>query len=202
MNCMERNILFLALLLSVTTMSCNSSDYSSKDDTKMNTDSVTMAKDTMMNTLHPDTPAAVKITNVTMAKPNPLKKGMKIKVMVTLPLMGEGAMVADKEGYYTYTEELPSYPGGQKELERFFEKNLQYPAAAEDNGIEGTVKLNFAVDENGKIYSPVVTTPNIGYGVEQEAIRVFNIMPAWTPGRIKGKNVKTKFTLPVTFKLI
>jgi TonB family protein len=137
-----------------------------------------------------------------MAKPNPSKKGMKVKVMVTLPVMGEGAMVADKEGYYTNTEVLPAYPGGQKELERFFEKNLQYPADAEDNGIEGTVKLNFAVDENGKIYSPVVTTPNIGYGVEQEAIRVFNKMPAWTPGRIKGKNVKTRFTLPVTFKLI
>jgi protein TonB len=199
---MKKNILFSGLLLTVTVMSCNTSDYSSKDDTKMNTDAATMAKDTAMNALHPDTAAAVKITNVTMAKPNPLKKGLKIKVMVTLPLMGEGAMVADKEGYYTNTEVLPSYPGGQKELERFFEKNLQYPADAEDNGIEGTVKLNFAVDENGKIYSPVVTTPNIGYGVEQEAIRVFNKMPAWTPGRIKGKNVKTRFTLPVTFKLI
>jgi TonB family protein len=168
----------------------------------MNADTATISKDTAMNRLHPDTAAAVKITNVTMAKPNPSKKGMKVKVMVTLPVMGEGAMVADKEGYYTNTEVLPGYPGGQKELERFFEKNLQYPADAEDNGIEGTVKLNFAVDENGKIYSPVVTTPNIGYGVEQEAIRVFNKMPAWTPGRIKGKNVKTRFTLPVTFKLI
>lgn len=199
---MKKNMLISGLLLTVSVMSCNTSDYSSKDDTKMNTDSATMAKDTAMNALHPDTAAAVKITNVTMAKPNPLKKGMKIKVMVTLPMMGEGAMVADKEGYYTNTEVLPAYPGGQKELERFFEKNLQYPADAEDNGIEGTVKLNFAVDENGKIYSPVITTPNIGYGVEQEAVRVFNKMPAWTPGRIKGKNVKTRFTLPVTFKLI
>jgi TonB family protein len=199
---MKKNILFSGLLLTVTVMSCNTSDYSSKDDTNMNADTATISKDTAMNRLHPDTAAAVKITNVTMAKPNPSKKGMKVKVMVTLPVMGEGAMVADKEGYYTNTEVLPGYPGGQKELERFFEKNLQYPADAEDNGIEGTVKLNFAVDENGKIYSPVVTTPNIGYGVEQEAIRVFNKMPAWTPGRIKGKNVKTRFTLPVTFKLI
>ncbi len=199
---MKKNIFFWALLLTIIVMSCNASDYSSKDDTKMNTDTATMTQDTTMIALHPDTAAAVKITNVTMAKPNPSKKGMKIKVMVTLPLMGEGAMVADKEGYYINTEVLPSYPGGQKELERFFEKNLQYPAEAEDNGIEGTVNLNFAVDENGKIYSPFVTTPSIGYGVEQEAIRVFNIMPAWTPGRIKGKNVKTRFTLPVTFKLI
>lgn len=198
---MKKNILLPVLLLTVTVMSCNTSDYSSKDDTNMNADTASMTNDTAMKVLQPDTTTAVKVTNVTIAKPNPLKKGMKVKVMVTLPLMGEGAMVADKEGYYINTEVLPSYPGGQKELERFFEKNLQYPADAEDNGIEGTVKLNFAVDENGKIYSPVVTTPNIGYGVEQEAIRVFNTMPAWTPGRIKGKNVKTRFTLPVTFKL-
>ena len=199
---MKKNILLPGLLLTVTVMSCNTSDYSSKDDTKMNTDTVTMTKDTTMNALHADTIAAVKVTDITMAKPNPSKKGMKIKVVITLPVTGEGAMVADKEGYYTNTEVLPGYPGGQKELERFFEKNLQYPADAEDNGIEGTVKLNFAVDENGKIYSPVVTTPNIGYDVKQEAIRVFNKMTAWTPGRIKGKNVKTRFTLPVTFKLI
>jgi TonB family protein len=143
----------------------------------------------------------VAIATPVKATPNPAKKGMKLKVMITLPLMGEGAMVADKEGYYINTEVLPSYPGGEKELQRFFEKNIEYPADAEDNGIEGTVKLNFAVDENGKIYSPIVTTPNIGYGVEQEALRVFSKMPAWTPGKIKGKNVKTRFTLPVTFKL-
>jgi len=197
---MKYTFLFLGLVVTVASVSCNTSDYSTNDAT-VATDSASIKNDTTMNTVRPDT-AAVKVTDVTMAKPNPSKKGMKVKVMVTLPVMGEGAMVADKEGYYTNTEVLPAYPGGQKELERFFEKNLQYPADAEDNGIEGTVKLNFAVDENGKIYSPVVTTPNIGYGVEQEAIRVFNKMPAWTPGRIKGKNVKTRFTLPVTFKLI
>ena len=77
---MKKNILLQGLMLTVTIMSCNTSDYSSKDDTKMNTDTATMNRDTTMNALHPDTAAAAKITNVSIAKPNPLKKGLKIKV--------------------------------------------------------------------------------------------------------------------------
>lgn len=107
----------------------------------------------------------------------------------------------DKEGFYKNTEILPAYPGGHKALERFFENNIVYPDAATENSAEGTVKLTFAVDENGKVYNPVTIGDTIGYGIEAEAIRVFNKMPKWTPGKIKGKNVKTKYTLPIRFQL-
>jgi protein TonB len=110
-------------------------------------------------------------------------------------------MSVDKEGFYNTTEILPGYPGGEKALGQFYDNNIQYPVDASDNGVDGTVKINFAVDENGKLYSPVVTSPVIGYGLEQEALRVFNKMPKWTPGRIKGKNVKTRFSLPIKFQL-
>ena len=207
---MKFKILFLGIVVTAIASGCNTDDYSSKEDTPAMADTGSMAKekalsdapktDTGMVAMNGTTTTTTTTTS-TMAKPDPTKKGMKGKVVIILPVMGEGEMVADKEGYYSNAEILPAYPGGAKELQRFFEKNLEYPAAAEENGVEGTVKLNFAVDENGKIYEPVVTTPNIGYGVEQEALRVFSKMPAWTPGRIKGKNVKTRFTLPVTFKL-
>lgn len=209
---MKKNILVFGFILSATVISCTSNDYADKDNTTATTDSSTMMKDnTMTATASADTSTttitkdvngnAAMATNPEMAKPDPSKKGKKGKVVIMLPVIGEGEMVADKEGFYANTEVLPGYPGGEKALERFFEKNLLYPAAAEDNGVEGTVKLNFAVDENGKIYAPIVTSPNIGYGIEQETMRVFDKMPTWTPGRIKGKNVKTRFTLPVTFKL-
>ena len=110
-------------------------------------------------------------------------------------------MTADKEGFYSNTEILPAFPGGQKALENFFENNIQYPQDATDNDIEGTVNLNFAVDEKGKVYAPKVTSSNIGHGIETEALRVFNKMPTWTPGKIKGKNVKTRYTLPIKFQL-
>jgi periplasmic protein TonB len=80
------------------------------------------------------------------------KKGKKGKISI-LPADSKGnkaAMEADKEGFYANTEILPAFPGGQKALERFFEDNIVYPEAATDNSSEGTVRLTFAVDENGK----------------------------------------------------
>ena len=137
-----------------------------------------------------------------VAKPNLAKKGKKgtVKINLNTPL-SKKEMNADKDGYYATTEILPSFPGGQRALENFFDKNIQYPAEASENGVEGLVNIVFLVDENGKVTSPKVVSTNIGYGIEKEAMRVFSKMPTWTAGKIKGKNVKTKYTLPVNFRL-
>ena len=139
---------------------------------------------------------------VAMANPEPTKKGKKGKVTIALnDTKGAVDMNVDKEGFYANTEILPGFPGGQKALANFFDKNIQYPQDATDNGIEGTVKMNFAVDEKGKVFATKLLSDNIGYGIEVEALRVFDKMPAWTPGKIKGRNVKTRVTLPITFTL-
>ena len=137
-----------------------------------------------------------------VAKPNLAKKGKKGSVKININTASSKKEVnADKDGYYANAEILPSFPGGQRALENFFEKNIQYPAEASDNGVEGIVNIVFLVDEKGKVTSPKVVSSNIGYGIEKEAMRVFNKMPTWTAGKIKGKNVKTKYTLPVNFRL-
>ena len=128
------------------------------------------------------------------------KKG-KVSILPADSKANTSAMEVDNEGFYKNTEVLPSFPGGSKSLERFFEDNIQYPETATENNAEGTVRLIFNVDENGKIYQPSPIGNKIGYGIEEEAIRVFNKMPKWTPGKIKGKNVKTRFTLPIRFQL-
>ncbi len=210
---MKKNIFSLAIILSAAFISCTSKNNEADGSAVIATDSSMMAKDNtqqtvtaeanpssaMANTITHDSASAV--NKVEMAKPDLSKKGKKGKVSIVMDKT-TGDMTPDKEGYYTNAEVLPGYPGGQKALEHFFETNMQYPQEASDNGIEGTVKINFAVDETGKIYSPKVTGKNIGYGMEAEALRVFNKMPNWTPGRIKGKNVKTRFNLPVRFQLL
>ncbi|MCP9753208.1 energy transducer TonB [Ferruginibacter sp. HRS2-29] len=135
------------------------------------------------------------------AKPNAAKKGMKGKATITMPTKGTGSMEADNTGVYSNVEYLPSFPGGNKGLQKFFDDNLEYPAAASDDGVEGTVNVSFVVDENGKLTSPQVVGAPLGYGIENEAIRVVNKMPVWNPGKLKGRNVKTRFTLPVVFQL-
>jgi protein TonB len=57
------------------------------------------------------------------------------------------------------------------------------------------------VDETGKVSNAKVVGKPLGYGLENEVLKAIDKMPTWTPGAIKGKNVKTYYTLPVNFKL-
>jgi protein TonB len=149
----------------------------------------------------PSTPTTTTTTDTTRkSTARSAKKGKVTSVMSTAATTA-GKQVQDKEGYYSSTEILPAYPGGQAELDKYISNNITYPQEALDNGIEGTVVVSFAVDESGKIYTPTVTSTKLGYGLEEEALKAVASMPVWTPGRIKGKNVKTRYTLPVTFKL-
>ena len=87
-------------------------------------------------------------------------------------------MNTDKEGYYNSVEVLPAYPGGQSGLDQFINGNVEYPQQAIDNNKEGTVVVSFGLDENGKVTNPKVTSTTIGNGLEDEALRVINKMPA------------------------
>jgi TonB family protein len=149
----------------------------------------------------PDTTkAATDNTKMVMGKPNPAKKGGKGKTSIVFNYtVNTDKMEMDKEGVYNRADVMPSFPGGEKALVKFMEDNIQYPQEAIDEGVEGQVQLQFAVDEAGKVYSPTLVSNKIGYGLEDEAMRVVKKMPKWNPGNIKGKNVKTRFTLPISF---
>ncbi len=200
---MKNKIIFFGMMAVGVISGCN---MNKEKDNSVNmskaTDSSMMTKTDTVKIAPANVDTAGISKKVVMVNPDPTKKGKKGKVSISLNnTKGVGAMNVDKDGFYENTEILPGFPGGQKALANFFEKNIAYPQDATDNGIEGTVKMNFAVDEKGKVFAPKLLNDNIGYGIETEALRVFNKMPAWTPGKIKGRNVKTKITLPITFAL-
>jgi TonB family protein len=137
------------------------------------------------------------------AKPNLAKKGHKGRVRTAIyNRRMTDKMESDKNGVYNYTEIMPQYPGGQNNLDQFIQTHIEYPQDAIDNGVEGTVTVIFAVDKQGKVSSPYVQGSKLGYGLDDEAIKVVNEMPKWTPGSIKGKTVKTYYYLPITFTLL
>ena len=125
------------------------------------------------------------------------------KVSATMPAEANAnaKMEMDKMGYYNRTEVLPAYKGGQAALENYINNNIEYPQDAIDNNAEGIVNVQFGVDENGNISNVSTIGNKIGYGLEEEAIRVVSKMPKWVPGQVKGKNVKTWRTLPVNYRL-
>ncbi|MDE3253121.1 MAG: energy transducer TonB [Bacteroidota bacterium] len=111
------------------------------------------------------------------------------------------AIEMDKDGIYSRSEIKPSFPGGEKALAKFIQDNIVYPETALEQGIEGTVNVNFAVDENGKVYTPRIKGDREGYGLDEASLDVVSKMPRWNPGQIKGKNVKSYYTLPISFEI-
>lgn len=97
-------------------------------------------------------------------------------------------------------EIMPEYRGGTNEMFRFLGKNLIYPAAAQRAGVEGMVIVTFVVSATGQIEDATVLK-GLGYGTEEEALRVIKKMPDWTPGRQNGKNVPVRYTMPIRFHL-
>lgn len=92
---------------------------------------------------------------------------------------------------------MPQYPGGMKALLSFLRKNLHAPKDLEE-GEEITVKIKFVVDYNGNLAGFTVDKSG-GDIFDKEVIRVLNAMPAWIPGKTKGKNVSVYYVVPVKF---
>lgn len=106
---------------------------------------------------------------------------------------------ADEE-VFMYVEEMPKYTGGEKALAEYISKELRYPAKAIDNGIFGRVICTFVIDAKGKVTN-VQVIRSVDPDLDQEAVRVIQNMPDWTPGKQRGKQVAVKYTMPIIFKL-
>ena len=145
----------------------------------------------------PDSTATV--TDTTASKPVAKKKKGNASAMVSFD--NSVKIEKDKEGIYSRADKMPEYPGGEAALSKFVESNISYPQNAIDQDTEGTVNVSFIIDEKGKVTNPVATGKTAGNGLDEEAIKIVKQMPAWKPGTVKGKPVKTRLLLPVTFKL-
>ena len=99
---------------------------------------------------------------------------------------------------YDMVEKMPSFPGGSEALKEYLKKNTRYPNP--DACIQGRVVVVFVVDEKGNL-SDIKVARSVEPSLDAEAVRVVKSMPRWNPGIEKGKAVKVRYTLPVTFRL-
>ena len=130
---------------------------------------------------------------------------------------------------YDKPEVLPEFPGGTDKFWEWLRKEVKYPKEALEYGVEGRVYIEFVVEKNGEISNmKEIAGPDSERGIvvtaykakddspeevkkeneskgrkalQEEALRVAKAMPNWTPGRDKGKAVRTKFVLPIVFRL-
>ena len=102
---------------------------------------------------------------------------------------------------YNMAEEMPTFPGGPAALGQFLRRSLHYPEAALDAHISGKVHVRFTVDENGHLLDPEVVK-GLGFGLDQEALRLVRLMPWWTPGKIAGRAVRVRYVMPIVFRAL
>jgi len=135
------------------------------------------------------------------------QNGQPVAVRFTLPIRFQFAAEAKPQTVVlSDTTELlpgdkqPKYPGGLPAMMAFLAKNIKYPTEALENKVEGMTVISFVVNHRGFLGDYRILKP-LGYGTDQEAIRVLQTMPKWIPGKRNGQPVKVKFTLPVRFSL-
>ena len=84
----------------------------------------------------------------------------------------------ETEEIFVVVEEPTEFPGGNDALNKYLSKSIRYPEIAQENGIQG-----------------------VDPALDKEAVCVVKEMPKWKPGKQRGKPVRTKYTLPVVFRL-
>lgn len=97
-------------------------------------------------------------------------------------------------------EVQPEFVGGMEAFRTFLVKNLRYPNAAQRSNVQGKVYLNFTVEADGSL-SNITVLRGIGFGCDEEALRVMKLMPKWKPGKQSGRAVRVKFNMPIVFAL-
>lgn len=100
---------------------------------------------------------------------------------------------------YDIAEKNPNFPGGKEALNLWIAQNLKYPEAAVAQGVEGRVYVQFVVNADGSISDTrIIRSPD--ESLSMEVIRLIQSMPRWTPGEVRGKPVRTRFSMPILFK--
>lgn len=102
---------------------------------------------------------------------------------------------ADEQEIFVVVEEQPVLIGGLRALQ----EQIHYPEMARKAGIEGRVIVQFIVNENGDVINPTVVQGRHPM-LDEEAVRVISLAK-FTPGRQRGREVKVRIALPITFKL-
>lgn len=126
--------------------------------------------------------------------------------LVVISTPGEGPKEAkaagDEKVYGTFEalEVQPTFPGGMDKFYKYLSKSIRYPAMAQEQGIQGKVFLSFIIEKNGTL-TDIKIERTLGYGTDEEAVRVLKGSPRWMPGIQNGKEVRVKYNIPISFSL-
>ncbi len=118
-----------------------------------------------------------------------------------LPAIGFAQKSKDYELLNCRRIETPAVlPGGPSAFLRLFERHFQYSDSIPNYEISGGVTFSFVVTRDGTL-SEIKILKEIGFGIDEEVIRVLKLCPKWTPAQMNGRNVSWRGTQTIRFCL-
>lgn len=128
-------------------------------------------------------------------------KVTKVLARVSMTIPVDVSVEGEKgEEVFFIVEHMPEFPGGDIALRKFIAENVKYPEEAKGKGLSGKVFVQFVIDKNGDVVSPKIVR-SVDPILDNEAIRVIQSLPKWTPGSQRGNAVNVSYTYPVNFSL-
>ncbi|WP_165953108.1 energy transducer TonB [Pedobacter changchengzhani] len=130
-----------------------------------------------------------------------LKYGVPV-AMTPPPPPSSGTVITavDNSGKPDEVDVLPEYPGGINNARKYVGEHVEYPAEALENGIEGTIILTFVIEKDGSV-TEIKIDKGLGFGLDEEVMRVMKRMPKWSPAKLNGNDVRYRMRMPVNFQL-
>ncbi|WP_379816998.1 energy transducer TonB [Flavobacterium artemisiae] len=102
----------------------------------------------------------------------------------------------DKVHNTSAVEVMPQFPGGINEFYKFIAQNYIIPKE-KPTVATGKIYASFVIEKNGLI-NDVKILKDLGYGTGNELIRVLKLSPKWEPGKVRDKEVRVQYTIPIT----
>ena len=131
---------------------------------------------------------------------------MRVKMMTEPVVLDELVVVGYKdkndkdEEVFQVVEDMPQFMGEDGNVMKFLAKRIRYPLEAQKKNITGKVFVTFVINKNGEPVNFRIAK-SVDPLLDQEAIRVLQLMPNWKPGTQRGKPVSVEFTVPINFQL-
>lgn len=102
---------------------------------------------------------------------------------------------------FKFAEVTPEFIGGFAAMQKYIAEHIEFPIAAKNYGIDGTVYVSMVVNTDGSV-SQVKVERGIGYGLDEAATEVVAAMPKWKPGMQNQQVVRVQMVIPIQFKLL
>ncbi len=99
---------------------------------------------------------------------------------------------------YNMVDQSAKFQDGYNSIIKFVQENIKFPAEAKENNVHGKLMLSVVVEKDGSL-SDITVKKGLGYGLDEEIVRIIKMMPKWQPAQHKGKTVRQSQTIVIPF---